>query len=84
MIAHIQLGVFISGARVFLPHVHPQDRAHYPYNTSRTTQIKVVMTMGEISLACSKYRSITYMLERLTMYSFILLIATLSSFIFLI
>lgn len=82
MIAHIHLGAFISEARVFLPHMHPQDRAHYPYNTSRTTQIKVDMNMGDIS--CSKYRSIAYMLERLSMYSFLLLIATLSSFILII
>lgn len=25
MIAYVQLGVFVSGARIFLSHVHPQD-----------------------------------------------------------
>lgn len=25
MVAHVQLGVLVSGARVFLPHMHPQD-----------------------------------------------------------
>lgn len=38
MVAHVHLGVFISGPRVFLPHVHPQDRAHNPDNKSNRTK----------------------------------------------
>lgn len=38
VITYEQLVVFISGARVFLSHMHPQDRAHYPYNKSRNKQ----------------------------------------------
>lgn len=34
MIAYVQLGVFVSGARIFLSHVHPQDWTHHPHNKS--------------------------------------------------
>lgn len=38
VIAYVQLGVLVSGPRVFLSHVHPQDRAHNPDNKSEKTE----------------------------------------------
>lgn len=37
VIAHVQLGVSVSGARVLLSDVHPQHRAHDPDYESETT-----------------------------------------------
>lgn len=34
VVAHIHLGVSVSGPRVVLSHVHPQDRAHNPDDES--------------------------------------------------
>ena len=38
MIANVQLGVFVSGARVLLSHVHAQHRAHNSHNKSEAKQ----------------------------------------------
>lgn len=34
VVAHVHLGVSVSGPRVVLSHVHPQDRAHNPDDES--------------------------------------------------
>lgn len=38
IIAYVQLGVFVSGAGIFLSHMHPQHRAHNPHNKSRSKE----------------------------------------------
>lgn len=38
MIAYVQLGVFVSGAGIFLSHMHPQHGAHNPHNKSRSKE----------------------------------------------
>lgn len=38
MIANVQLGVFVSGARVFLSDVHSQNRAHDSHDESKSNK----------------------------------------------
>lgn len=46
MIAYVQLGVFVSGAGIFLSHMHPQHRAHNPHNKSRSKEKKQTNMMS--------------------------------------
>lgn len=38
MVAYVEFGVFISGSRIPLSHMHPENRAHYPNNKSTRRQ----------------------------------------------